>query len=453
MKEFDRVKDSKPQEPFADFLSEPFYISVVYLPEEVNNASWLVHREEKAGALVMGIFCMTFAAAAAFWVAVNTDYYRSGYGSTAEGAIVGNTVALMAVLFPFAVAYVTWQFQKERAFKTYEKDPRFHWHVSYTIGSEGFQVSFPHATKLTDWTSVTAFFDLPESLCILIDGALFPLPKRCFVSEEQMQLVRRLIIDKGVRFSRFGKRRESIVYSGPPELFTIEIAHGEDLDVKNATMQEAIVSPSEVPGAASDAFGLCITLPHPDSALISEPLVFQAPGAVLKLECSYCFDELKSVDRLLFLKFGLCLLGVIYIALMVYSWIVLTLISSYFSFRLRFDLLIVMLQWTPLLLPCFGAHIWYVWDKRMDRLREMVKLDLPVMLELSESDCRMRTRRGVFVYPWHAFLECLSTNEHYICVLPGSSVIIPKRALDDSTKTAFVENLLRKKVQKFENLS
>ncbi len=450
-----------------DPLREPFTLSgIVYRPDEVNQASWLVYREETAGGVILAAYCLAFGL-----TGVWAMFFGSKYALPLLFALFGSgvtpfiaPVAVGAVIFiPLLISFWIWDLLKGQRLDTFKKDPRFRLPVSYTIASAGFQILWPHATVLSPWPKVTNCIETPDSLCLVTDGLIFPLPKRCFISAQQFVIVRRLVIASGVHYSRAGKEKGEIIYAAAPDPVAIKLTLDSPI-VETADVGQA----SEVGPAAEDDLRSLVwpevtedplygTLVHKHSSsnLISEPMVWQKDKQVLYVECNYTLTELRSADRLMFCKYGLPKLGLIYIGLVFYVALFPAALVTLATAVPEFGIALIpnCLKCTPFLLPGFGFHIWYVMDKRLENIRDMIKFDQPILLEISETDCRMRTRRAYFIYQWQLFLGCLSTKDHFICPLKIGSVIIPKRLLKDRMEAAFVENLLRKNIRGYQEWS
>jgi len=421
-------------------LKGPFVLHVVYQAAEVNEAQWLYFREEGAARYILGAFILSIFGTI-FLLIFTAGAMRGLILHLISDGVWANalkqTGLFLVCLAPFAFTFKIWQLMKAHHMTAYQRDARFRLPVLYIVASEGFQILLPHATVLVDWKNI-ACFEVPDSLCLVSGYLIFPLPKRCFISAEQLQQVRQLIIGKGVRYGRVGRQKRNVTYTGAPISLVFDIRKTAIQPVQSIQQILPIVA------------GNHITPKHSDSSLISEPNVWQMESQVLRLECNFTLRELKRLDDMLFCKYQLSKLGLSYLAVLAYCVIVPAGFVYIFSAEAGARVLSFFLYGTPLLLLGSALHIWYVRDKRIENLIEAVTNDLPFIVEISNNDCRKISRRSILVYQWHDFLGCFATKDYYICPLRNGSVIIPKKLLTNRTEAAFVEDLLRRKITKFE---
>ena len=416
---------------------------------ELNTACWLVYREETAGKVIMSTFCCVFGWSflATLGVLIVNFYEIAAAIEPAtniflvDSSIVAGPTAIITSL-------IAWQLLKRRALRTYGENLSFHQFMFYTVASSGFQIQNPQASVLIEWQKVRACIEIPESLCLIADGHLHTLPKRCFLSEQQFKNIRKLIINQGVSYNLIGKTNPEQQYALSPPKLTIEIGEAgltallDELDSGNLNPDFGQTLSAQQAGHFSE--------PHPQSSLISEPLVWQEDAQPLNLECHYTLTELKAINKLYFFKYTLPYLGWLYIAWLGIVSVAPAVLCYMLEFKQGVQFCVVELL---LLISFLMFYTWHIIDLRTDRLIEFLKLDTPIWLELTENDCRLKSRRSFCVYAWPQFIDCISTKEHYLCRLPIGSMVIQKKILDDNIKRAYVENLLRTKIKRYEEWS
>lgn len=411
---------------------------VVYTPDEVNNTAWMVKRsKELAKPLLLCTGIILIPAGLALTIFLNMTPQG---GAELMLFWVGSLVAfvLAAAAIPSLIAWLIFSACKRKALRTYETDSRFHSPVTYTIGAKGFQIQYPNGIMLKDWSYVTDCIELPDSLCFIVEGGLFPIPKRFFHSKAQVDRICRLAIDNGSTFSKIGKPRADIAYEPSTQNCTLEAVAEFDTTDQDQEQAELL-----------ESAGLTLAPQHPQSSLISEPVVFHQELQTLMLECDYTIEELKRADSLLFRQFHLPLLIARYIVITLFAPALFITTTAPIDWTLHWDLYPVVLPYTPFLIPFFALHAKMVFDKRIEKLKETIKLDAPLQIELSRTACRVRARRYFMDLDWSKFVQCLVTTEFYICIASGYSAIIPRRLLGDKTKADFVEELLRENIDKF----
>ena len=170
------------------------------------------------------------------------------------------------------------------------------------------------------------------------------------------------------------------------------------------------------------------------------------------LDCHYTLAELKRVDNLLFTKFKVRELGLLYACISIYVCAVPAILCYLFNKELAGTVLSTCLLWSPLLIPCCIFHTWRIYKSRITSLEEALKADEHLLLELSEDGLLVRSKTTSNNYLWANFSGCLSTADHYICLHNSGPIIIPKRLLDDPVKAACVELLLRLKVTDYQEI-
>jgi len=429
-----------------EWLREPFVIFVSPRLVELNTAYWLVYREEVAGKAIMSTFCCVFGFSFLATLAALTDnFYEIAAAVEQTNSIFFVDSLIVAGPTAIITSLIAWQLLKRRALRTYGDNLRFHQFMFYRFASSGFQIQNPQASVLIEWQKVRACIEIPESLCLIAHGYLHTLPKRCFWSEQQFKNIRKLIINQGVNYNSIGKTNSEQQYALSPPKLTIEIGEEgltallDELDSGNLNTDFGETLSALQTGHFSE--------PHPQSSLISEPLAWQQDAQPLNLECHYTLTELKAINRLYFFKCTLPHLGWRYIAGLGVVCIAPSVICYMLDFPLGVQFFVAELL---LLLPFLMFFTWHIVDLRTDKLIEFLKLDTPIWLELTEHDCRMKSRRSFCVYAWPQFKECISTREHYLCRLPIGLMVIPKRVLDDRIKRAYVENLLRSKIRNYQ---
>ncbi|MBK7746188.1 MAG: YcxB family protein [Candidatus Obscuribacter sp.] len=368
---------------------------------------------------------------------------------------------LRTVVFCFCLAlslasgYLFWQWQKSESYKTFDRFDRFRFLQMYSIAQSGFQFQAFSNAVLIEWTAISHCYDLPEVICFVSGGQIFPIPKRAFYSALHIKNLRNFVRAQGVAVTKKGKERSDIKFAPlPPWSEAAAIVPDQDNIVAQVVMLDAdgkaVVETISAPELPTDLDLPTLAPAHPMSSLISEPIEFEAPSQSVQLEISYLFEELKKIDRMLFWKYGFAELCKVYIFLMLYAALAPAGLLALLDTNIGLAIFMLILPWTALSLPCLAVHSVYCLQKREEAIRTMIKTDQPVLVQLTDTLCIVRTRRSLMHYPWQYFKSCFATADHYICVVPRGSVIIPKRYLTNRIQAAFVEQLLRSSVQKYE---
>lgn len=442
---------------------EPVILFVNYQAAEVNNASWLVYREETGGKVVFAAYCLAFV----ITVFVALGYLGIFTKSPLPDGPYQTWIALILVLdvffLPPLFAYWLWQLLKTSRLETFSRELRFSKPTLYSISNDGIQIQINSDTTISSWSHVTACYELADSLTFVIDGTIFPVPKRCFYSKEQLRQTRRLVIEKAVAYCTVGPQKTSIIYAGTP--MTDSEQQGNEANKRD--IDESKVDESETGGSDNSEIskpGLehavllngteyALDEKHPNSSLILEPLIWHPASGTLTLECNYSLTQLKAADKLVFMKYDVPLIGLQYIAYLFIFLAYTQFVQYIMGQKQGEEINSILFKCTPLILLGAIAHARYHFEKRVERLRETVKLDLPILITLAETECTIRSRRTILSYPWGSFRNCIVTKEHYICRSKRSIVVIPKTAIDSRSKEIFVENLLRTKIKQFEEWS
>jgi len=412
------------EEPAAQWLEEPYVIVVNYQTGEVNTASWLVYKEETAGKLVMAAFCVALVVTVFAALSYLGIFTKSPLPDGPYQTWIVLSLILAVFLVPPLFACWLWQLIKANQLDTYARERRYRSPITYTLSSAGFQWSTESMTMLSPWTEVSACYELAQSLTLYSDNTIIPLPKRCFASAEQLKKVRKLIIESGVVYSTLGPQKADIVFSG----------------INLTTKTNGIEARAEKQEGES-------------AMLSSEATEWQPSAQTLTIECNYSLKELTEVDKKLFFKYSLTFLGIRYIGFMLvgycYSWFMLYILGEETGGEFNK----ILFYCAPLIIPIFLIHARVIFEKKIDGLRQLVKLDLPVYITLSNDELSIRSRRTLIANPWANYFNCFATKDHYICRAISVTVIIPKSALDSHSKELFVENLLRTKIKRYEEWS
>ncbi len=412
------------QEPPAQWLEEPYVVVVNYQASEVNNASWLVYKEETAGKLVMTAFCVAFVVTVFASLSYLGIFTKSPLPDSPYQTWIALSLLMAVILVPPLFACWLWQLIKANQLDTYARERRYRSPITYTLSSAGFQWSTDSMTMLSPWTEVSACYELAQSLTLYSDNTIIPLPKRCFASAEQLKKVRKLIIESGVAYSTLGPQQADIVFAG----------------INLTTNANRINSHSEK-GATESA------------ELSSDATEWQPSTQTLTIQCNYSLKELTEVDKKLFFKYSLTLLGLRYIGFMLigycYSWFMLYILGE----KMGSEFNKILFSYAPLIIPIFFIHARVIFEQRIENLRELVNLDLPVYITFSNDELAIRSRRNLIANKWANFLNCFATKDHYICRAISATVIIPKSALDSRSKEIYVEKILRTKIKRYEEWS
>jgi len=431
------------------WLQEPFVIFTQPTTAELNNALWLVYREEVAGKAILTTFCMVFGISTIITIIVLIENFHELINAVGmPGNIFIIDSAILSGPLAILTCIIVWQLLKRQALRAFDGRPHLQHFMFYTFASNGLQIQFPNVTAMLDWAKVSTCIETPESLCLMVQGRLYTLPKRCFWSREQLKYVRRIIIDQGVRYSTIGTNNPQQPYALNCSTLTIEV--GESVIAELLEDHKNGMLSSDFGDNLATQNILQLNEPHPQSSMITEPFYLPNDLDALKLQCSYKLQELKNINRLYFYKFTLPYLGWLYLI-----WLgIVSIAPAILCHLLEFEQGVEFFSTELLiLLPGLVLYTWHIVDKRTDILIEFLKTETPIFLELSENACHLKSRRSYCIYAWSQFLECISTKDHYLCRLPVGSVIIPKKILDTSIKRAYVENLLRTKIKKYEEWS
>ncbi|MDQ5937324.1 MAG: YcxB family protein [Cyanobacteriota bacterium erpe_2018_sw_21hr_WHONDRS-SW48-000092_B_bin.40] len=405
----------------AYWLDEPYVIVVSYQDSEVNNASWLVYKKETAEKLVITAFCIALLVTTIIVLRYLGIFTDSPLPEGPYQSWIKVSLFIAVLLVPPLFACWLWQLIKATQLNTFAREPRYRSPVTYTLSSAGFQFSTAYITMLSPWSETSACYELAQSLTLYSDKTIIPIPKRCFASAEQLNKVRKLIIDSEVAYSKLGPQEADIVFAGAPKLNNLE---------RNKVEQESAWL-----------------------AKSSESKDWQPSAKTLTIECNYSLKELTNVEKKLFPKYSLTFLGIRYIGFILFGYFCSLLILCILGEAAGSEINTAIFRCAPLIIPIFFIHALCIFRERVDGLRKLVDLDLPVSITFSEDKLTVRSRRNLIANPWANFLNCFATKDHYICRSLSVNVIVPKSSLDSQSKEIFVENLLRTKIKRYEEWS
>lgn len=264
---------------------EPVILYVKFQASEVNNASWIVYREQTGGKLVFGTFCTVFV----FSVILSLSYLGIFTKSPPPGGPYSTWIALalfLAILIvPPTSAIWLWRSLKARKLSSFSTESRYHSTTTFTINTDGFQISFDSVMLLTAWKKVSICYELAESLALVVEEAVFLLPKRCFASNQQLRDTRRMIIEKGVNYSTAGPQKANIVFNADADKpAEIEEQRPETEVIVESIDQEVLAEEIE---ATSQV----------------EPTSLPATAQALTIGCNYSLKELKQIDKRMFFRY------------------------------------------------------------------------------------------------------------------------------------------------------
>lgn len=402
----------------AYWLEEPYVIVVNYQDSEVNNASWLVYKKETAEKLIATAFCLALLVTTIIVLRYLGIFTDSPLPEGPYESWIKVSLFLAVILVPPLSACWLWQLIKATQLNTFARERRYRSPVTYSLSSAGFQFSTDYITMLSPWSETSACYELAQSLTLYSDKTIIPLPKRCFASAEQLNKVRKLIIDSGVTYSKLGPQEADIVFAGAPKLNNL--------------------------GREQESVRL---------AKGSESKEWQPSAKTLTIECNYSLKELTNVEKKLFSKYSLTFLGIRYIGFILFGYFCSLLILCILGEAAGSEINTAIFRCAPLIIPIFLTHALCIFRERVDGLRKLVELDLPVSITFSEDKLTVRSRRNLIANQWTNFLNCFATKDHYICRSLSVNVIIPKSSLDSQSKEIFVETLLRTKIKRYEEWS
>lgn len=408
---------------------EPVILYVKFQASEVNNASWIVYREQTGGKLVFTTFCTVFV----FSVILSLSYLGIFAKSPPPGGSYSTWIALalfLAILIvPPTSAIWLWRSLKASKLSSFSTESRYHSTTTFTINTDGFQISFDSVMLLTAWKKVSICYELAESLALVVEEAVFLLPKRCFASNQQLRDTRRMIIEKGVTYATAGPQKANIVFDADADKPTeVNVKRPEAEENAEDIAQEVLAQETDV-------------------VVQIEPTSLPTSLQPLTIECNYSLQELKEIDKTMFFRYDLPGLGIRYILFLVFCY-------GYGNFAVQIMgevgemLRTALLLCAPLAVPGFFIHARYLFEKRIEEIREFVKEDLPITVTISQQECTVRSRRASFSYPWSSFYKCYFSKHYYILRAPHTTIIIPKSALGSLSEEIFAENLLRLKFKK-----
>lgn len=409
---------------------EPIILFVHYEASEVNNASWLVFREETGGKEVFTIFCLVFVFSVMFSLSYLGIFTKSPPPDGPHQTWIALALFLAIIFGPPITAIWRWRVLKADKLSTFTREPRYHLPTVYTVTTDGFQIAVDSTQVLTPWSKITACYELAESLTLVSSGAIFPLPKRCFASNQQLRNTRRLIIEKGVTYATVGSQKGEIVFTGskaPAPSETLLLNEKTEILMNKQQAESAELDPTEE----------------------KEPSSQLSPPQTLTIECNYSIKELKEVDKKLFLKRDIASLALYYTELTLFGYCYCNFMADTMG-EVGSWVRTSLLTCAPFAVPAFFIHARYLFEKRIEQIREFVKLDLPFFITLSSTDISVRSKRASISYPWTMVKNCIATKEHYICRGQNLTITIPKTALNERSKEIFVENLLRTKIKQYE---
>lgn len=433
----------------------PFYFNVLCTQEEVGATAWTINQDSPIIFMVLVLPLVVFATS--FGVSLrlcNLVVSSTLSADYTKGLLV--VCVCLALALALASVYLFWQWHKSQSYKTFDRFDRFRFLQMYSIAQSGFQFQAFSNAVLIEWPAISHCYDLPEVICFVSGGQIFPIPKRAFYSALHIKNLRNFVRAQGVSVTKKGKERSDIKFAPlPPWSDAAAIMPDKDNIVAQVVMLDvdgkAVVETITAPELPTDLDLPTLAPAHPMSSLISETIEFEPQSQSVQLEITYTSEELKKIDRMLFLKYGFAELCKFYIFMVLYFALAPAGLLALLDTNIGMGLFILILPWTALSLPCLAVHSMYCLQKREEAIRTMIKIDQPVLVQLTDTLCVVHTRRSLMHYPWQYFKSCFATADHYICVVPRGSVIIPKRYLTNRIQAAFVEQLLRSSVPKCED--
>ncbi|MBK9203257.1 MAG: YcxB family protein [Candidatus Obscuribacter sp.] len=218
-------------------------------------------------------------------------------------------VSIVVFCLPLALSitsgHLFWQWQKSESYKTFDRFDRFRFLQMYSIAQSGFQFQAFSNAVLIEWTAISHCYDLPEVICFVSGGQIFPIPKRAFYSALHIKNLRNFVRAQGVAVTKKGKERSDIKFAPlPPWSEAAAIVPDQDNIVAQVVMLDAdgkaVVETISAPELPTDLDLPTLAPAHPMSSLISEPIEFEPQSQSVQLEITYTSEELKKIDRMLF---------------------------------------------------------------------------------------------------------------------------------------------------------
>lgn len=162
---------------------------------------------------------------------------------------------------------------------------------------------------------------------------------------------------------------------------------------------------------------------------------------------------MRSLDNLLFWRYSFVSMALMCVK--VYCCLVLALsILVFFLAPQLVELMpFIAVAAAILLLIFIGLFCTGYFSKRDAELRYSLAREMPLLLEISEEDCKKRSPCGLAICPWSSFVESLETKDFYVLRRLRDQVLIPRRVLNNRITAAFVENIMRRKILKHVDLT
>ncbi len=385
----------------------------------------------------------------------------------------GSTIVVAVLAF-----VITWNIYKARAYSSYSFCPRFRLPITYYLDERGFQFDTGSNTGLIKWSEISNCFDFATALCFVSGDLIFPMPKRGFNSALQVKALRNFVRARGVSVTSYGREPDSLTYVGNYEPSGKIIYDDKGLPVRYAVvtgsgvislpltnlsqLQKLEVELQKIVDGEATSLDssqlkavddLVLSPGHPQSSLISEPLSYLQSAVSVSVECNYKFGELRKIDRMLFFKFTFTRLCRDYIIFILFMGLMTTGVFALTGSLVDpVQFLGRSLEWVLFAVVLLTVNVQGLLRLREAAIKNLIEYDQPVIVQLSETLCTVRTRRSVMHYPLHDFTSCFATSEHFICVLPGGSVVIPRRAITNRVDAASVEQLLNRSISHYQEL-
>ncbi len=423
-------------------MDEPILISVQYLPDEVNNAYWEVAKEVVVPHLVMSVFCVTFFfACATLLVASVTEGFTTDSFSRYLPFTLPLVLALVGI--PLVSALVVWSFAKRKAMQSYSHRPAFHSLVKFILSSSGMCFESKSALGTLDWKSLTIAFETDESFCMGPSTSdVFVLPKRCFASVEEVKTVRKLVRAMVKNFSHIGKGRSDSSISFSTHEVSAMVVDGQQYSLTTTTFK-----PNEL-----KAPDLVI-----DFELAPAGEIHNCLDSGFSLEVKYNLPEIIEAEKIhFFRKKFRRLLNVWLVHALVIAAILTGLgtVANGFSFTL--ELLKHFSQFFLIYVPIILIHSGLSYWLTMRTIRKDKNFRELFVYQISEEACGLRFGDKYWLLSWMHFQECWETNSQYILLFGAhgySLWVIPKRCFPDRMASAYVHDLLKRKIANYKELT
>ncbi len=458
-------------------MVDPVFISVKYQPEEVNSGYWAVHKDVIMPRDLLAIFSFTFVIPV-FCIVVFVTTHQTPTNSSFSETLIFFLALLAPIVMPIASTMVIWMLAKQSAMDSYSRRPVFHMPMTFILSESGLKVTSTGGSGTIDWKHLSIGLETDESFCVGSSAnEIFILPKRAFASPLEVKAVRSVLKDHIAGYKHVGKGRADSSFTYEKQGVLSIIVDGKEYkspvdEVKTTTSQLGISEtmtntehPYSFDAEEVNAAEILASEP-PLSAILSgeaerekenSTVVDLKAASGLAVEVTYNAEEIIDAEKIHFFRKKLPLLGKAYLfhALLIpLALFTIGYIADGLDFTM--GLLRQYGMWFLLYVPALLIHALTLFKTIMRRIKSDTSLTKPIIFQLTEDSCGLSMGDKYSVVTWWHFQECWETEVEYILLYgaQGRAMwVIPKRCFPDRMAAASTNDLLKRKIANFKELT